>query len=958
MINRYLSKVLLFCLMPMSLLANTGISTSLFTGKALYTVPIYTLEDPDFHLDISMRYCSEGFRPFRPSGSYGQDWTLLAGGCITRSVQGIGDDFKIIRTHDFLPYTVIDTLWGYTRAIQEGNMPDKNAVFTMNEDVYDTCGITFFPEDYTPCRRNKVDYMPDVFNFNFCGHKGKFIINNNGKATILSGDFVKVDVSHMRDRDGSLYATIGSTPSSDSQITIQTLDGYTYVFGGDSYTIEYSFFCTIREGVTQMSPAVTAWHLKRIVAPNGRTLNFSYTEGQSIYSHATTLKSLITDYDWSEQNNGDTTHIRHALHKDCLLQSITTSDSIPLTISFFSHPESFPKYDHDDYLYSVPHLQLDSIIISYNGESFKKARFSYRYYSCSMQLGHRPNCYWRYLNEIAISGIGKYNFSYNYLTFPYMISAYPYLYPQTDASYKNIVDRFGFWKTSSLQGMLSEVSLPTGGKLKFTYGNHQYGEERIFRVVGTQNVELYTQTNSNQTIGGVRIEKIETFSDDSTLVEAKTFSYNKQGTNSTSGIYYNRYELFYPSQPNMGLPIMNPDIYNMNDSHIGYSYVEQATVIGSETYKTAFSFDPGESNYSTYENIFINRNTDVNGYNDTADVCSGVLMFPPKLKLTGKLMAIDQYQGNTLIKSTLLEYNDILNNRQEMPPRETLPLGCTDTIVILATSPGHTARKLLIYPDVLERVVTHSYESGNQSMELKKEYKYDSKFRQKIINTTDSRGVRHFTKYAYPDDYIMVFQTLPDIPRMPVIFQGPVYLLNHQHRINMPLETISGYKDAQGDEYVTAGKLNLYTNRVVVLNIDSAVNYAYLEKTLELAISNPITDYQPLSYDWETPSYDSRYKLKCEYTFNAALRLTRIAPYGKTPTTYTWNGLYPEITTTGNQIYLCTHKPYVGVSSVTNPRGITTYYTYDSSGRLIEEYQIINGKKQILHTYYYHTKTE
>lgn len=948
MINRYLSKVLLFCLMPMSLLANTGISTSLFTGKALYTVPIYTLEDPDFHLDISMRYCSEGFRPFWPSGSYGQDWTLLAGGCITRSVQGIGDDFKIIRTHDFLPYTVIDTLWGYTRAIQEGNMPDKNAVFTMNEDVYDTCGITFFPEDYTPCRRNKVDYMPDVFNFNFCGHKGKFIINNNGKATILSGDFVKVDVSHMRDRDGSLYATIGSTPSSDSQITIQTLDGYTYVFGGDSYTIEYSFFCTIREGVTQMSPAVTAWHLKRIVAPNGRTLNFSYTEGQSIYSHATTLKSLITDYDWSEQNNGDTTHIRHALHKDCLLQSITTSDSIPLTISFFSHPESSPKYDHDDYLYSVPHLQLDSIIISYNGESFKKARFSYRYYSCSMQLGHRPNCYWRYLNEIAISGIGKYNFSYNYLTFPNMISAYPYLYPQTDASYKNIVDRFGFWKTSSLQGMLSEVSLPTGGKLKFTYGNHQYGEERIFRVVGTQNVELYTQTNSNQTIGGVRIEKIETFSDDSTLVEAKTFSYNKQGTNSTSGIYYNRYELFYPSQPNMGLPIMNPDIYNMNDSHIGYSYVEQATVIGSETYKTAFSFDPGESNYSTYENIFINRNTDVNGYNDTADVCSGVLMFPPKLKLTGKLMAIDQYQGNTLIKSTLLEYNDILNNRQEMPPRETLPLGCTDTIVILATSPGHTARKLLIYPDVLERVVTHSYESGNQSMELKKEYKYDSKLRRKRTTILDGRGVTSFSKYIYPDD-------VPGV-NPPNGNPTPLSILSNSNRIGNPVETLSGYVE-NNTEYITDGKINIYEMNARTEGND--IHYVpYLHQTMSLSLRSPITTYDYMSAITSQLTYDEHYRLDCEYYYDLMLRPLSIKPYGGTRTRYTWDGIYPVSKTIGNQTTTYTYIPYVGVSSMTDPRGITTYYIYDSAGRLIETYQIINGRKQIINAYQYHIKTE
>ena len=39
-----------------------------------------------------------------------------------------------------------------------------------------------------------------------------------------------------------------------------------------------------------------------------------------------------------------------------------------------------------------------------------------------------------------------------------------------------------------------------------------------------------------------------------------------------------------------------------------------------------------------------------------------------------------------------------------------------------------------------------------------------------------------------------------------------------------------------------------------------------------------------------------------------------------------------------------TYSPLVGVTSVTDARGLTTYYTYDSTGRLTECYILKNGR--------------
>ena len=52
------------------------------------------------------------------------------------------------------------------------------------------------------------------------------------------------------------------------------------------------------------------------------------------------------------------------------------------------------------------------------------------------------------------------------------------------------------------------------------------------------------------------------------------------------------------------------------------------------------------------------------------------------------------------------------------------------------------------------------------------------------------------------------------------------------------------------------------------------------------------------------------------------------------------------------------YKPFVGIIRQTDERGFSTYFTYDNSGRLIEEYFYENDKKMILKKYSYHYQTK
>lgn len=943
--------------------------TSLFTGRLNLSIPIYSLDDPDFDLNIALRYNAEGFKPRKHSGYVGYSWFLEAGGCITREVHNYADE--TCRRIAGGGKSMMGMLMFVNQ--NSANKFNKDSVYNFSSTVGQSCLIG--GNDYTwnlghDCAYY-IDYLPDIFHFNFCGYQGSFMIDNAGNPVIISGDYMKIDLSDLVEWDCYSTSDGNLLPRKITSITLTSKDGYKYVFGGDLSSVGYTISLhDSRTWDVQYPPVINSWHLKKVIAPNNRQISFYYKQpnDNSGYMRRDSLLELneyldlfaiddILHHSPRPDNPPDPPikRVKMNMSRICVLDSIVVSGAQPLHVEFFNRADRKSLYGNPGiYGDGDQPCMLDSIHIVSGTRIVRKASLSYEYKANEYSTPNYAH-YWRFLKEVFISGTGTYSMQYNQGLGPY-----PSLEAASENGYYQVVDYYGFDANNPFRGMLSRIDFPTGGKQEFTYHEHEYGKERKFVRDGFLSVIMTTNSVSFQSTSGVRIQEIKTYSSstDTSPIETKSYTYTTSSSNS-SGVHYNNRLIYIPSN-NGGYLVPDANAYSMLDTHIGYSHVEETTKDASNNIlsKIGYTFDVGVDTYVPDFNI--PQEWQSSGNNECSyAVLSGMLTYHSKLTHVGHLLAKDYYRNNDLIRSELYCYNGIASSPYHFIPVGRSELGITDTIAIYSHFATPVTRKLYVYPDVMQQHVTQDYVDGSIPIYINRCYVYDRKLRVKREYIRDSQNKWLFTQYSYPDEYSMmvVFPEYPNI-RTPLSVLGPISHLNLQHRINLPLQILSGYEDINANEYITAGKLNLYASRMLLINMDSTYDYTYLSKTLELSIANPITDYQPLSYNIETPSYDNRYKLTCEYLCGPSLRPIRIAPYGKMPTTYTWNGIYPATKTTGGQTYTYTYLPHVGVSSITDPRGITTYYSYDDQGRLIETYQIVNEKKQILNAYHYHIKTE
>lgn len=229
---------------PASVVKYADVPVTLSQGLVHYEIPFYTLQGRELSVPISLSYTSGGIKLNEIAGVAGLGWTLNAGGCITRTVVNMPDEF--------------------TAAQFEHEMPSGTLLSSLENQSNTTEAMNYLRDILW----RRVDSSLDRFSYNICGLQGSFVIQDDGEVYQFSGDGVLI--SYTRAASGSIdsFSVVGP----DGTIyTLSEKEVATHEGSSDE-------IFTPTSGEPDRWTATTAWYLTQITSRSGlETAQLTYS---------------------------------------------------------------------------------------------------------------------------------------------------------------------------------------------------------------------------------------------------------------------------------------------------------------------------------------------------------------------------------------------------------------------------------------------------------------------------------------------------------------------------------------------------------------------------------------------------------------------------------------------------------------------------------------------------------
>ena len=199
---------------------------ALNTGVLSVNIPLYTMSVGGYSLPIALSYHAAGIKADDEHCETGLGWSLLGGGCISRSVIGVPDE------------------QAKSTAYNDDNINTSLLVKALHYDA---------------------DTWYDRYSYSFAGYSGSFIIQGNSIQQLPQTD---LDIDFCDSRDEGVRNFFITTP-----------DGDRYYFTEREHT-RYNYIRRTYQTTDQNDQcyeAVTAWHLSRIITANNTdTISYEY----------------------------------------------------------------------------------------------------------------------------------------------------------------------------------------------------------------------------------------------------------------------------------------------------------------------------------------------------------------------------------------------------------------------------------------------------------------------------------------------------------------------------------------------------------------------------------------------------------------------------------------------------------------------------------------------------------
>ena len=864
---------------------------------------------------------------------------------------------------------------------------------------------------YSSCYSDDYKYNPTISIFNVIN--GFTMIDVNGvKYTFGNADNNydndnAIEFSRLGFNDYTIETDFSIQPMSWQLTSIESPNGYKiqFVYDRNLYITRIRFsdlaLYQYANDPTQKRPPSSLYEdayrstlingsvLKEIVLPNGKVIFFSSKATEQL--------------DYPQNNDVNAYYNSNNFNQFYYYSDIAFANTEKIVFPFDNNPETvrnrfFPS-------------KIDSIRI-YNSDNNTVQKIGFQY-------TNNRNTRLK-LQSVDITGNQanpqRYQFKYNPLSLP------PYLSNQTDyygfyngktlfaasdwSKYNNIttlmrnnpdyIDQkkapdFNYAKAE----ILDTIIYPTKGYTVFEYEPHDYQAKYNNWVYG-----LETLSDKNIDAGGVRIKSVKNYNNNNVLLNSKNYIYTMQrnGATVSSGIL--AYKPVFVQQHNdvtlaytriTGSWQTNNNSYYTTDAqgYWGNTDIRTVSLRSFLRFSTNPVYPMGESrgNHITYSEVKIveegngyqinkYKNFD-NGYADRPlfgyltnnvrdDVGQNIAYWKQEdgnsMKAErGQLLSQEFYkEDGTKVRQINNTYNDNENRFEEGVRfiRKTE----NDVSLTGEHSCCITSGFIYTYFPYLRQKKTTDY-TLNDSVVQTIDYTYDDKYRlQKSVTVKDSENNNYDTETFYPFDKTE---------------ESEIYKqMTDSGMLAFPVEQTLH----KGGNLIKTDKLT-YTNDLVtgkpemILPYQTFTQYANntlsLEKTILKydAVGNPLcivykTD--TVTYLW---GYNSQYpiaeiknatyeQVKSALGYSDA-QIESVSAQSNPDVAGIDTKLRAYFKDNIYQVATYTYKPLVGMLTMTDPQGATTYYDYDAFGRLKETYYYENndkGKKRKVEMYDYHYK--
>ncbi|MFT3677479.1 MAG: hypothetical protein QM781_16400 [Chitinophagaceae bacterium] len=828
------------------------------------------------------------------------------------------------------------------------------------------------------------DLAPDEFTFSFGNFSGRFYYNFQGNWVVQSNDGRSYTVAMYT---GEQYINSGQRAARIIKYFVLTSDsGVRYYFGNSdinapfsSQYFDYSHSSSVLPfdpfesnpvpGATYVEIVPHTWHLTKVeniktgsvITLDYKFSGWTYYKSKQAWGHQGGMVYSNNQIFYSDPNNWNSLYRLSAISKVATKAWTLTAINFPdnVKIEFTSTPstqlstdetlgytDNAGFYQYED-MYSVAGhyntlLSLNRVDLKHNNQTIKGIGFTY-----TGSLTERLK-----LSSLSIGGgAGTYDQQYSFIYNTTALPAY--------ASGK--IDHWGFYNNkdffssvaapyndyTKLSGysqyrepdyaytsaeMLTGLTLPTGGSLAFEYEPNDYSKKL--------NDDYTISGVSNTQGGGVRIKKVITRSYSGDAGIEKIYEYTVPGSQSSSGVLGSRPQLYLTGTSSNFAFNANgykPAFYD--GSAVTYSYVREK------------EFNNGYIlyNYTNYDNGFNNE--------PPVETNTGpITYFPYAYKNNsfkrGKVKSQKIFTENNTLLKELTFYYEHENSESAKPEVRSLFYKEQGTLQYF-----YAAVSERVYNDYLTETLEYDNSaSGTITNQTKTSYDQYGNVKETSVLTNDAQVI--VTKFKYSYEYPAGGTDNASLG---------IYNLNN-----------NGIKDAVIEKLIIRQGVNGASPKVIGGTI-----YQYSNQSLFVKYEYALQLYSPIGLSLFSQSTiaggsfqkDSRYNSQPENEFsvydskgNVLEVISKSGPVKSYIWGYNKTYLVASIVGAGygtamsllNQTTLdapaddvtlrnhlnalrgisgafvttYTYKPIVGVTSETDPNGISKYYSYDEFNRI------------------------